>query len=338
MMAAFTPLPEGITPDADSSLEGTEVPAASGRPGNRHGLSPGTAPAERRAVVPRRGIANPAPDAGLGRRGWPVADRPAAAPDVLDPVGLAGPGRDVGRGGPRAAPAPDEALPAADGRLQLRHLDRHGRADYLGRGAAPPGEAGHRARPPIMCTAAKEPSNLCSRQAPRSIFVARCRRYPGPSRTARDARNRRSNGDVKAGRTMALRRHTLLSTLLATAVLLALLTPASIAAAADSPPAATTPQCWATAHHEDALHNGLSCTTLPADPVNKWSVTLNGDASYPVIAGGKVFVATSAPGGSYGGSLYALSASTGKVVWARSRSAGRTTGLPWLTVTATSMS
>src|SRR5580658_2475475 len=50
------------------------------------------------------------------------------------------------------------ALSAAVGRLQLRHLDRHGRADYLGRGAAPPGEAGHRARPPIMCTAAKEPS------------------------------------------------------------------------------------------------------------------------------------------------------------------------------------
>jgi outer membrane protein assembly factor BamB len=114
---------------------------------------------------------------------------------------------------------------------------------------------------------------------------------------------------------MALRRHTLLSTLLVTAALLALLTPASIAAAADSPPAATASQCWATAHHEDASHNGLSCTTLPADPVNKWSVTLNGDASYPVIAGGKVFVATAAPGGSYGGSLYALNASTGKVVW-----------------------
>src|SRR6202034_1641618 len=136
-------------PDADASLEGTDLPAASRRPGNRHGLSPGAAPAERRAVVPRRGLTNPPPDAGLARRAGPVPDRPAAAPDGLDPVGLAGSGRDVGRGGPRAAPAPHEALPAADGRLQLRHLDRHGRADYLGRGAAPPGEAGHRARPPI---------------------------------------------------------------------------------------------------------------------------------------------------------------------------------------------
>src|SRR5580693_1058623 len=167
MMAGFTTFPEGVTPDADSSLEGTELTAVSGRPGHRHGLSPGTAPAERRAVVPRRGLTNPPPDAGLARRAGPVADRPAAAPDVLDPVGLAGSGRDVGHGGPRAAPAPHEALPAADGRLQLRHLDRHGRADYLGRGAAPPGETGHRARPPVSnhaaapCPAPTSPARRC---------------------------------------------------------------------------------------------------------------------------------------------------------------------------------
>src|ERR1700733_3934517 len=150
-------------PDADASLEGTELPAASGQPGNRHGLSAGTAPAERRAVVPRRGHTNPPPDAGLARRAGPVADRPATAADVLDPVGLARSGRDVGRGGPRAAPAPHDALPAADGRLQLRHLDRLGRADYLGRGAAPPREAGHRARSPMSrtpCTAATEPATV----------------------------------------------------------------------------------------------------------------------------------------------------------------------------------
>jgi outer membrane protein assembly factor BamB len=113
---------------------------------------------------------------------------------------------------------------------------------------------------------------------------------------------------------MRLRRHALLSTLVATAAL-ALLTPASIAAAADTPGAATTPQCQATAHHEDSSHNGVSCTTLPATPVREWSMTLNGDASYPIIADGKVFVATSVPGGSYGGWLYALNASTGKVAW-----------------------
>jgi len=44
-------------------------------------------------------------------------------------------------------------------------------------------------------------------------------------------------------------------------------------------------------------------------------VTLNGDASYPIIADGKVFVATANPGGSYGGWLYALNATSGKVAW-----------------------
>jgi outer membrane protein assembly factor BamB len=114
---------------------------------------------------------------------------------------------------------------------------------------------------------------------------------------------------------MRLRRHALLSTVLGTAALLALLTPASIAAAADTAGAATTSQCQATAHHEDASHSGLSCTTLPAHPVKKWSVTLNGDASYPIIADGKVFVATAVPGGSSGGWLYALNAASGKVAW-----------------------
>jgi len=114
---------------------------------------------------------------------------------------------------------------------------------------------------------------------------------------------------------MRLRRHALPSTLLATAALLALLTSASIAAEADTAGAATTRQCRATAHHENARHSGRSCTTLPAQPVKKWSVTLNGDASYPIIADGKVFVATAVPGGSYGGWLYALNASSGKVAW-----------------------
>jgi outer membrane protein assembly factor BamB len=114
---------------------------------------------------------------------------------------------------------------------------------------------------------------------------------------------------------MRLRRHAQLSTLLVTAALLALLTPASIAAAAGTPGPATSLPCWATAHHEDAFHSGWSCATLPAHPVKKWSVTLNGDASYPIIADGKVFVATADPGGSYGGWLYALNTSSGKVAW-----------------------
>ena len=68
-------------------------------------------------------------------------------------------------------------------------------------------------------------------------------------------------------------------------------------------------------HHENAAHDGRNCSTVPVNPAQLWSVTLNGAASYPVIAGGRVFVTTSNPGGSYGGSLYALDAQTGKTLW-----------------------
>ena len=77
------------------------------------------------------------------------------------------------------------------------------------------------------------------------------------------------------------------------------------------------PTCAATAHaqHEDASHNGLSCDTLPANPVEKWSVTLGASASYPVVAKGKVFEVTASASNSYGGSLSALNATTGAIAW-----------------------
>jgi outer membrane protein assembly factor BamB len=59
----------------------------------------------------------------------------------------------------------------------------------------------------------------------------------------------------------------------------------------------------------------LSCDTLPAQPVKKWSVTLGASASYPVVAKGKVFVVTSSASNSYGGDLYALNVATGAVAW-----------------------
>jgi PQQ-like domain len=68
-------------------------------------------------------------------------------------------------------------------------------------------------------------------------------------------------------------------------------------------------------HHENAAHDGRNCSTVPVNPAQLWSVTLSGAASYPVIAGGRVFVTTSVPGGSYGGSLYALDAQTGTILW-----------------------
>jgi outer membrane protein assembly factor BamB len=73
--------------------------------------------------------------------------------------------------------------------------------------------------------------------------------------------------------------------------------------------------CADVAHHENAAHDGRNCSTVPVNPAQLWSVTLNGSASYPVIAGGRVFVTTSNPGGSYGGSLYALDGQTGKILW-----------------------
>jgi outer membrane protein assembly factor BamB len=73
--------------------------------------------------------------------------------------------------------------------------------------------------------------------------------------------------------------------------------------------------CPAVARHEDARHSGFSCTTLPTTLTLKWTATLNGATSYPLIAGGKVFVTTSNAGGSYGGWLYALDAADGTVAW-----------------------
>jgi outer membrane protein assembly factor BamB len=79
--------------------------------------------------------------------------------------------------------------------------------------------------------------------------------------------------------------------------------------------AAVSTACPDVAQHENAVHDGYNCSTVPAKPTQLWSDTLDGSASYPVIAGGRVFVTTSASGGSYGGDLYALNAKTGKVIW-----------------------
>lgn len=67
--------------------------------------------------------------------------------------------------------------------------------------------------------------------------------------------------------------------------------------------------CEAIAHHEDASHSGNSCTELAKPRVKKWSVTLAGAASYPLIADGLVFVTTA------NSDLYALHETTGKVAW-----------------------
>jgi len=104
--------------------------------------------------------------------------------------------------------------------------------------------------------------------------------------------------------------------ILAVATLGALAFPAASASAASpAGSAAVSTTCPDTAHHEDAKQDGYNCSTIPQTPALLWSTTLDADASYPVIAGGRVFVTTSAPGGSYGGDLYALDAATGKQLW-----------------------
>lgn len=90
---------------------------------------------------------------------------------------------------------------------------------------------------------------------------------------------------------------------------------AMVAAPAGAAESETTGACPAVAHHVDPSRNGASCSPLSAAPRQKWSVTLDGSASYPIIAAGKVFVATANSSGGYGGQLYALNAATGKVAW-----------------------
>jgi outer membrane protein assembly factor BamB len=86
-----------------------------------------------------------------------------------------------------------------------------------------------------------------------------------------------------------------------------------VAAAGTHGPALSATACPDVAHHEDPAHDGYNCSALPASVTEKWSVTLNGAISFPLIVDGRVFV-TSA-GSASGGSLYALSATTGKVLW-----------------------
>jgi len=107
--------------------------------------------------------------------------------------------------------------------------------------------------------------------------------------------------------------------ILAAATLGALAFPAaaSASASAGSPAeaASVSTTCPDTTHHEDAAQDGYNCSTISQAPAQLWSTTLSANASYPVIAGGRVFVTTDLADGSYGGDLYALSAKTGKVLW-----------------------
>jgi outer membrane protein assembly factor BamB len=85
-------------------------------------------------------------------------------------------------------------------------------------------------------------------------------------------------------------------------------------------PSPVPPLSQAVTYQIDYAHSGRAVfqdpITFPNNPA--WSVTLNGAISYPLIAGGMVYVTTSSPGtggGIYGTSLYALDEETGDIVW-----------------------
>ncbi len=69
----------------------------------------------------------------------------------------------------------------------------------------------------------------------------------------------------------------------------------------------------ATAYHINTQHNGMQTDTLAPPLTLKWTNTLAGNASYPLIAGGKVFATAITSQGE--GFLYAFSLSTGKTAW-----------------------
>lgn len=95
----------------------------------------------------------------------------------------------------------------------------------------------------------------------------------------------------------------------------------TVAAPFVSNPSPLPPLSQAVAYQVDYAHSGLASfiapLTFPASPT--WSVTLNGTVSYPLVAGGMVFVTTAKPPvvglSPYGTSLYALNKQTGAIIW-----------------------
>lgn len=70
---------------------------------------------------------------------------------------------------------------------------------------------------------------------------------------------------------------------------------------------------WQINHAHSGQTDMAGTISFPVTPT--WSVTLGGAASYPLIAGGKVFVMTAGLNGGYGTNLYALDKATGTTVW-----------------------
>ncbi len=72
----------------------------------------------------------------------------------------------------------------------------------------------------------------------------------------------------------------------------------------------------ATAYHINAVHDGVQAFDDLALPLCKrWSASFTGATSYPVVAGGRLYVTVALSGNQYGTNLYALDAKTGGSLW-----------------------
>jgi outer membrane protein assembly factor BamB len=88
-----------------------------------------------------------------------------------------------------------------------------------------------------------------------------------------------------------------------------LLAPTAANAKRKPPPPPPPPVTAAVAYQLDAAHSGAVADAIAARPTKRWSADLGAPVSYPLIAGGRVYVTTAAR------SLYALDATTGAKVW-----------------------
>jgi outer membrane protein assembly factor BamB len=75
------------------------------------------------------------------------------------------------------------------------------------------------------------------------------------------------------------------------------------------------------AYQVDVAHAGSITVGLTASPVKKWSVSLAGSISYPLVVDDRVFVTYAKPAG-VGTALVALSAQTGATLWGPTAIAG----------------
>src|SRR4051794_6478620 len=62
-------------------------------------------------------------------------------------------------------------------------------------------------------------------------------------------------------------------------------------------------------------HTGAIDDAVAPPLAIRWARDMGEESSYPIVAGGKVFVTTKTTGSGYGTTLYALDAQTGAVAW-----------------------